>query len=387
MKTGTFIAKLLLYLVCVLIFCVSVYVIHSVHELRLLAEFQALTKMDPLPRAEELVAKGEYCEALEYLEFCREYEFVRKDERVTRYYDELKEERESYRFRLGDAVMGIWKGKGACTESLVSATVSDFLVVGDVRDLVWGAVKEYHGEDSDRFTMALAGIGVLLTGATVASGGGGAPVKGSISLLKLAKRMRKLSKPLEDALVRLLKACLRIGSYKPLVPVSKSIYKISKVKNLTISGFMTIISRCKSIKDIKVVEKAVSVYGKQTAKFMTLGGSATMDVLRKFPPASRTGRALDSALEYGPSGLRLMKKTGPSKFLKYLTMAKYGVRTTRTIWNQRLPLLLANLLKLLPMAAVYLVAAFTGIVSLGTPAIMVRSRLIRKKRSTPTEAA
>lgn len=387
MKTGRFVAKLLLYLICLLIFCVSIYAICYEHELRLLSEFQALARVDPLPRAKELVAQGEYCEALEYLEYCREYEYVKNDERISQYYKELREERESYLFRLKDAAKGVWKGKGACTESLVSATVSDFLVVGDVRDLVWGAVNEYYGEGRDRFTMALAGAGVLLAGATVGSGGGTAPVKGSVSLLKLAKRMGKLTKPLQDALAKLLKVCVRLKSYKPLVPVSKSLYKISRAKDLTIAGFMTIISRCKSIKDIKVMEKAVSACGKQTAKFMTLGGNTAMDIVRKFHPTPRMGKALDSALEYGEDGVRLLKKTGPSKFLKYLTIAKYGVRTTRTIWKGRLPLLIADLLKRLPMTALFAIAAVTGIVALGAPAVMVRTRFIRRKKPNDHPAA
>ncbi len=387
MKASRFIARLFLYLICVLFFCVSIYVIYSVHELRLLAEFQALTHVDPLPRARELADMGEYCEALEYLDYCREYEYVKNDKRISSFYEELKQKRESLTFRAQDVVSGIWKGKGACTESLVAATVSDFFVVGDVRDLAWGAVREYYGDDNDRFTMALAGAGVLLAGATVGSAGAAAPVKGSVSLLKLAKRMRKLTKPLQEALASILKACVKLGNFKPLVPVSKSLYRISKVKDLTIGGFMTIISQCKNIKDIRVVEKAASVWGKQTAKFLKLGGNASMDILRKFPATPNMGKALDSAIEYGPNGVRLLKRTGPSKFLKYLTIAKYGVRTTRTVWNQRLTLLLADLVKRLPMAAVFALAGLTGIVALGTPLVKVYTLVAGlRKRSGESSA-
>lgn len=374
-----FLVKLILYLVCLLVFCVSVYVIYHEHELRLVTQFRALKRVDPLPKARELAAQGKLCEALDYLDYFREYVYVKNDERVSAFYRQMKEERESYLFRIQDAFSGIWKGKGACTESFLSATVSDFLVVGDVRDLVWGAVGEYYGETRDTFTMALAGVGVLLSGATFASGGGAAPVKGSVSLLKLSKRMGKLSKSLQKSLAGLVKACLRSKSVKPLLPLTESIHRISKVKDLTVSSFMAVISRCRDIKDIKVVEKAFSVFGKQTAKFVELGGNATMDVLRKFAPSRQMGKALDSAIEYGDDGLRLLKKTGPAKFLKYMRIAKYSARTIRTIWNKRLTLLLADLMKMLPMPVIFGVAGLTGLVVAGVPLWQARSWVTRRR--------
>ena len=273
--------KAALYLICVLIFVGSVLAVVQRHELQLLAQFEALSFVDPIPKAKALLDAGEYCEALEYLDYLREYPYMRDNPDVTKLYEEIKTRREEYLFRLKDVWSGVWKGKGVCLESLVSATVSDFLIVGDVRDLLWGAIKKYRRR-RDEFTMALAGVGILLTGVTVAStlatGGTAAPAgvtaKVTVSLLKLAKRMGKLPASLQRSLVKLFQQSRRAKSLKPLAPVSGSIYRISKVEGLTVRDFLSMMSRSKSVRDVKFMEQVAGTYGKQTGKFLRLGEDA-----------------------------------------------------------------------------------------------------------------
>jgi len=387
-RIGWFIVKLAGYLLLVLVFAGSLYVLVQAHELNLLAQFQALQRVDPIPKARQLANAGEYCEALEHLDYFRQYDYVRENREVSKLYAEIKAKREAYLFVLSDVWSGIWKGKGACMESLVSATVTDFLVVGDVRDLVWGAVNKYYGRESDNFTMALAGIGVLLTGVTVVAtpttGGTAAPAgisaKVSVSLLKLAKRMGKLPRSLQKSLLALFRQCKRIGSLRPLAPVSRSIYKISRVKGLKIRDFLTIMSRSRNIKDIKFMERVARAYGKQTGKFLKLGGQAPIKVLHKFGKSKGITKAVDVALEYGPRGTRLLEKTGPSKFLKYVKIAKYSTRATRSIWKHRLPALLAEFMKLLPQWITYLVGIVSGFLALAVPGVYAR-RAVRRVRS------
>jgi hypothetical protein len=381
-----FVAKLTAFLVVVLIFGVSVYVLAERREMTLLTRFQALRRVDPLPHARALANAEEFCDALEYLDYFREYDYVRNDPRVTKLYDKIREKREAYLFRAGDIWNGVWKGKGACMESLVSATVSDFFIVGDVRDLVRGALDKYYGRETSDFTMALAGLGVFLTGAVVlatpSSGGAAAPAgvsaKVSLSLLKLAKKMGKLPNTLQKSLVRIFKRCRRLGSLRPLRPISRSIYRISRVKGLKIRDFFTIISRCRNVRDIKVMERVAKTYGKRTGKFLRLGGDAPITVAKRFGKSVKVTEAMNAAVKYGPDGTRLLVKTGPTKFLKYLRIAKYGVRTTRSIWQHRLTMLLAGLISMLPLWALYGITALSGLGAVGAPAVYVRNRLRRR---------
>src|SRR5271157_4046793 len=151
--TGKFFLKLLAYLVAVILFIVSVSVIIDPGELKVVKEIQSLQRVDPIPRAKELEAAGELCQALDYLHHFMEYDYVQKDPQALDLYETLKKKRDSLLFRAKDAGKGFIIGKGVCPEATVTATVTDFLLVGDVRDLTWGLVnKYYYKEDTDDFT-------------------------------------------------------------------------------------------------------------------------------------------------------------------------------------------------------------------------------------------
>lgn len=376
--------KLAVYLAAVVVFALCVTTIVQEERLKLIREFEALNLLDPLPRAQELAAAGEYCEALEYLDYFMDYDYVRKNPEVRAFYDKIKQERESYAFIGRDIAAGIWKGKGACPESLVSATVSDFLIIGDVRDLVKETLNMfYYGTDASEFTMALAGVGMLASGITYASGGAGSPGKVSISLLKAAKKLGKLPQPLERSLIKLFKQSVQAGDLKRLAPVTNSIYRMSQVKGITMRDFFTILSRSRSVKDLRFMEKAVAVYGPRTGKFLRLGGEAPIVVLKKFPRDPHTVAAVDTALKYGADGGRLLEKTGPTKFLKYVTFTKYAARTTRSIWEKRLTSFLMRFVSLFPQLAIVVGAIASGLVVVGMPAHYIFGR--RKLKKTESE--
>ncbi len=373
------VTKIAVFLIAILVFSVSVYVIAVKQELRLIAEFQAMQRVNPLPKARALAASGEYCEALEHLDYYRDYDYVRNDPEVTKLYNELKAVRESALFRFQDIWRGVWRGKGACTESLVSATVADFLVVGDVRDLIWGAVNTYYGEETDMFTIALAGAGLVLAGATYGSGGGAAPVKGSVSLLKLAKRMGKLPKSLQRSLVTIFREVKHVKSIRPFVPVSRSIYRMSRIKGFKIGDFLEVIARCRRVKDIGFMENVAKTFGKRTRKFLKIGGDDTVDLVRRYGKTKGLAKATDSAVQYGPDGIRLLKRAGPSKFMRYLKLTKYSVRGVRSIWKQRLTLLLAETVERLPDWGIYMTAAVSGLIAGAIPSNGLRRAIAKRK--------
>ncbi|WP_192360237.1 hypothetical protein [Mesorhizobium mediterraneum] len=106
---------------------------------------------------------------------------------------------------------GVVNGEPEGWEGYAAMVASDFVVIGDVRDLV--AQAEAY-PDYDPFTVALAGTGIVLTGVTVGTiaatwltGGAAAPsvaavapAKVGVSVLKAAKKMGKLDPALLDEL-------------------------------------------------------------------------------------------------------------------------------------------------------------------------------------------
>lgn len=387
-RATVFTIKLVMYLAFAALFVTSAYVAVQLRELKLLSEFKALQQEDPLPEARRLEAAGEYCKAIEYLDYFMDYKYVRENPEAQALYSRIKAEREDPRQIGLDILSGVWRGKGACTESLVSATVSDFLVVGDVRDLLWGVVDTYRGKDADTFTMALAGFGVLLTGATVisapASGGTSVPAgvsaKASVSLLKITKKFGKLPASLQKALVGVFKKCARTRSLRPFRPMAEAVYGLSRVKGLKLSDFMTVISRSRNLTDLKMMERAARIYGKNTGKFIALTGDLPVDMLKRYGNSRDLTKAINTSIQYGPEGRRLLKKTGPTRFLKYMNRAKYTARAGRSVWKNRLPLLLAHLMKFLPESALLALLLGSGVVTLGVPVRRVAKAMRRSRK-------
>ncbi|MES0179700.1 hypothetical protein NKJ86_14015 [Mesorhizobium sp. M0025] len=115
---------------------------------------------------------------------------------------------------IRDVWVGATTGKAESWPGFAAATLSDFLVIGDIRDLIQQATAY---PDYDPVVVALAGTGVVLTGVTAATiaasfltGGVAAPSvamvapeKVGVSILKTAKKMRKLSPRLEGDLMQI----------------------------------------------------------------------------------------------------------------------------------------------------------------------------------------
>lgn len=378
-----FLLKVGTYALVVLVFAVSLFVIAQREEMRLIARFQALREVDPLPEARRLADAGMVCDALEYLEYYLNYDYVQKNPDTKAFESELRAKRESYAFRGKDVLDGIWKGKGACLESMVSATAADFFVVGDVRDLAWETVKWYQGREVDEFTTALAGVGVVLAVATYGTAGAAAPAKGSVSLLKVAKRLDKLPKPLQRSLAILFTEANAAKSLKPLEPMASSLSTIAKTPGVRTRDVLEILARSEKVADFKVMEQVASAYGKNTAKFLKLGGESSVDVVRKFGKGPDVLDAVQEAVKHGPEGTKLVAEVGPKTFLRWGKITKFGVRAARTTYKERLTFALAWILKLLPEWALFAVAGVTGTVSVGVPAWKARAawRYVAARRS------
>jgi hypothetical protein len=369
------------YVVVAAIFALSVAALVNRHEVELIRQFAALQQVDPLPKAKEFAAAGEYCQALEYLDYFMEYPYVKDDPDVRTLYDEIQQKRNSYAFIGSDIASGVWRGTGACPEALVSATASDFFLVGDVRDLLLGMTKKYYyGEEADEFTMALASVGIVATGLAYLSGGAGTPLKGSLSLLKTAKKLDKLPQPLQKSLIASFKEVSHTGDLKPIIPVAGSLYAISKTPGMKVRDVFAVLSRSRNIDDLKVMEKVAGKYGAKTGKFMHLGGEAPVNVLRRFPNDAKLVAAVDSAVTYGSPGANLLVKTGPTKFLRYLALTKYSARAGRSLWEGRLSTLLVKTIQLLPDPAIMGIGLASGLIALGLP-LQWMVRRVRARRA------
>lgn len=98
---------------------------------------------------------------------------------------------------------GFATGEADTNAGLAGAVASDLTVVGDVRDIAGEGGKMLRGEPHSELILGLSVIGIGVTAATIATGGGGIVVKAGVSLMKAAKRTGRLTAEFAQSLTRL----------------------------------------------------------------------------------------------------------------------------------------------------------------------------------------
>lgn len=98
---------------------------------------------------------------------------------------------------------GFATGEGDTNAGIAGAVSSDLTVVGDVRDIAAEGGKMIAGAEYNELVLGLSVVGLGVTAATIATGGGGIVVKAGVSLFKAAKRTGKMTKEFAEALTRL----------------------------------------------------------------------------------------------------------------------------------------------------------------------------------------
>lgn len=120
---------------------------------------------------------------------------------------------------LNDFASGFIHGQAESSAGVAGALTSDFTVVGDARDL-WEQYQLYvTGQQVNDLVVTLAGIGVGLTVATIASSGIAAPAKGGVSTTKVAARLGHLTPSFQKTL---LKQTLAVFDYQKFFRAAKT---------------------------------------------------------------------------------------------------------------------------------------------------------------------
>jgi hypothetical protein len=98
---------------------------------------------------------------------------------------------------------GFVTGTGESTAGLAGAVTSDLTVIGDLRDIALEGGRMLAGEEYSELILGLSVVGVGVTAATIATGGGGIIAKAGISLVKAARRTGRLTSEFATSLTRL----------------------------------------------------------------------------------------------------------------------------------------------------------------------------------------
>jgi len=181
---------------------------------------------------------------------------------------------------------GFISGKGESAVGVSGSMLSDMTVVGDLRDLSKEGLKFINDEKYDKVVLGVATVGVGLTASQFLSAGSTTPLKIGASVIKVAKKTGKISKPFLNIInskliktvdMKLLKTIdlSTINGIKKIKPtigkslkldnIGKLFGNINKVKkNTSIFDTVTLLKYVDTEKDLKKLVKVSSKYKKNT---------------------------------------------------------------------------------------------------------------------------
>lgn len=267
-----------------------------------------LNLVDAYGHSRQLVEQGRYAEAEEYLELYLDVPLVQNKDKMARLLQDVREKRASTLYTAKQVFKGFFLGESDEEAGNVAALISEFLVVGDIRDLSRETAKFYHDEPVDKLTVALSTAGV---GLAVAGIGPQAPavasIKASTSLFKMANKLHLVSKNLSKFLVEAFEVAKKSKSVAHLTGMMTALYDAAKAGGTRAA--MMIIKHSDNAEDITRLARFVQRYGRRSQAYLRYGGRHIADVLDRFGK-----KAADTALAFGEGGVTLMHFVTPSRF-------------------------------------------------------------------------
>jgi hypothetical protein len=177
--------------------------------------------------------------------------------------------------RMGaDALNGFLSGDASTEAALAGTIAGDLIGFGDLRDLYGQAENYLTGAEVDPLLAALSAVGLGVTAATYASAGVALPARSGLSTMKAVKRAGKLSPALGRQLGRLAVEAVDTRSVKVLArsldSLGTDVFTIGSK-----AGYRTTLltlEKAQSVKDVGVMAKLSTRFGKATRAALLLGG-------------------------------------------------------------------------------------------------------------------
>lgn len=304
--------RMMIKLTAFLILLCSVFILYDRYDMRAPAEFEVLGRIDPQPHTKALIEQERWLEAEVYLSFFSSYDYVKENPQAQKLLADIKTHREELSYKSKKVIDGVLRGKSDELEGQVAAGVSDLFLFGDIRDL---AIEGYHhvrDQEVDKVLVALSSIGVAATAATWMSGGAAAPIKGSLSFLKFAKKSGKMPNWLGKYLIKSSKEIKKTKDLTPMKSFFTDTYEL--VKNSGVTGGLKLLG---ATSDLKTFQNALSfskTFGKNSAVLVDIAGKDIIKISQK----NVSKETFLHAATYGKPGIKRVTKLGEKRFLNSL---------------------------------------------------------------------
>ncbi len=304
-------------------------------------DFSTLIQIDPIPHTKELIHEKKYVEAQEYLSFFMEQPYVKNNPQSSKILNDIKRIRNSYDYKKDKVIEGVLEGKSDDNIGKTSALISDFLVIGDIRDLSIQGMHYFNNEKVDNFMVALSSLGLIATASTIYSGGTTAPIKTSVSVLKYGKKIKKIPLWFESKLIDSVKV---VKKTKSLTAIEKMLEPIKNLYNrVGLDQSLYMLKMSKNSKELLHLAKFGSRFGKNSRTLLKITNNKALTYASAMPKVKP--KTFITASTYGEDGLKALKKVGENRFLKRVS---FNSHIFKSIYKGNFNPLLNYLLKNIP---------------------------------------
>lgn len=316
-------------------------------------DVRTLAQIDPIPHTEKLINEKKYVEAEDYLTFFIDYDYVKENPKSLELLNKIQVKRNSLSYKREKILEGILEGKSDEDIGKASAIASDFLVVGDLRDLIIQGMHYKNDEEVDTFILSLSSLGLLATATTIYSLGATAPIRGTVSILKYGKRANKIPLWLETTLIKQVKYAKESKSLKEIQKTLKPVQNL--FDTVEPSQALHLLSKSRNVKDLKSFNKLATRFGNKSQVLLKNTNGTAIKNMQKMPNVSKKDFLYAST--YGEQGLKGLHKLGANKFMKRVGFTSNLAKTT---YKGNLNSLFNALLKNIPTSLLYAIS-FLGL--------------------------
>ena len=206
---------------------------------------------------------------------------------------------------------GFIYGEAKTGTGLAASTVSDLLLIGDVRDLT---TELANWPESDQLVLGLSAVGIGLTLGSLASGGTSAIASAGASGIKAAKKAGKLNQRLVQQLGKLSRSSINPAAVKTLKQQWKQA-KITELNSATLRTFKQPLSQLIKPGTIRVLRKTSENIGQIGSNSGLRGAMETLDKAESVQQISRLSK-ISQQLQTGYLGaFKLLPRLGKKVYV------------------------------------------------------------------------
>ncbi len=282
----------------------------------LIRSMNSMPDHDYLPEIADLKEQGRVTEAMILGKAVLVEQNMPNENEIRAAVEEMEREYNRWSRRAKDFMGAFFTGNGDSPESMIGKTISDFLVIGDLRDLGKEGWKTVRGEESDKVIMALSAAGIAATAATFlpepGSTAAGVATQPVLTVFKGLRRVGAISRPFGRHLASIMG---KVRKTRRWAPARKTMGHMAAVMRQAPTGGLPVMMRhVDTVDDLAALAKGTARQPWKTAAALQVGGKQALALMTG--GARNADRLLGLCLRKGAKGFsRIRLVTRPTLFL------------------------------------------------------------------------